>query len=122
VRRVDRDDSARFGYDVSDGKIVTGHGTVLAATLHQQVEINEGAHVAALLDWKLKGVGGSGCSSTASEAYRIPGTVAVIPIYKATRIATRHEMASLQRLENTGHDLVDAAAQELHSVLRSIWA
>lgn len=111
VRSVDRDDPARFRYDVGDGKIVTRHGTVLAATLHQQVEINEGADVAALPEWKPEGVGGSGYGSTTSEAYRIPGTVAVIPIYKAMRIATRHEMASFQRLENRGHDLVDAVAR-----------
>jgi hypothetical protein len=52
VRRVDRDDSASFGYDVSDGAILTRYGAVLVAILHKQVEIGEGADVAAFRNVK----------------------------------------------------------------------
>jgi hypothetical protein len=90
LRRVDRDDSAGFGYDVSDGAILTRHGAVLVAILHPQVEIEEGAGVTAFRTRKPGGVGGSGYGSIASEAYRVPGAVAVIPMREDMRIPVRH--------------------------------
>ena len=105
VRRVDRDDSASFGYDVSDGAILTRYGAVLVAILHKQVEIGEGADVAAFRNVKPVGVGGSGYGSMASETCRIPSPVVVIPMRE------RHEDSGAPQrwrlfngLENTGHD------------------
>lgn len=69
LRRADRDDSASFGYDVSEGEILTRDGAVLAAIFDPQVEIDEGADVVTLRNWKPGWVGGIGYRSKASEAY-----------------------------------------------------
>jgi hypothetical protein len=114
VRRVDRDDSAGFGYDVSDGEMLARDGAVFVAILHPQVEIDDGADVAAFHTWKRGGVGGSGYGSIAPEAYRIPGRVAVAPMGKGRRSSVRHRV----RLFSTpGKDRprtsVDSAAQDI---------
>jgi hypothetical protein len=83
------------------------------AILHPQVEIDDGADVAAFHTWKRGGVGGSGHGSIAPEAYRIPGRVAVAPMGKGRTISVRHRGRLFQRLKRQAMTSVDSAAQDI---------
>ena len=105
ARGVDRNDSAGFGDDVSDGEIVTRHRAVFVAIPHPQVEIDKGAGVAVFCNYKPGRADGRRHGPTASEAYRVPGPVVVIPMREGMRIPDRHGGGLLRRLENKGHEI-----------------
>jgi hypothetical protein len=90
ARRVDRNDSAGFVDDVSDGEILTRDGAVFVVIRHPQVEIDEGAGVVVFRDYKPGRAGGRRYGPTAPEAYRVPAPVVVIPMRKTMRIPVRH--------------------------------
>ena len=93
------------------------------AILHKQVEIGEGADVAAFRNVKPVGVGGSGYDSMASETCRIPGPVLVIPMRERHEDSgAPPEVATFQRPGKYRPRLLSIPwPKKLHSVLRAIW-